>query len=278
MAALAGYAALTEAALRLPPTVAIVLGSGMGPIAQRVISETEVPFAQVPGLTATSIIGHRGRLTLGEWAGQRVLLFEGRLHRYEGHSWDGVVRPVQVAAALGARLLLLTNAAGGIHPALVPGSLMAVRDHIEWTRPWCWRLPGPGGLGPPRPSPYSSRLLDLLARAAHSSGIDLSQGTYAALTGPSYETPAEIRALRTWGADAVGMSTAREIQTGHDAGLECAAISCITNRAAGLSDAPLSHDEVIAIAASMADRLARLLEQLLTSPFVPAGQHGCLGS
>jgi purine-nucleoside phosphorylase len=261
----AGFAALAEAARSAPPEVAVVLGSGMGPVARRVRFLLSSSFGEVPGLTASSVAGHTGRLSLADWAGRRVLLFEGRLHRYEGHPWDSVIRPVQLAHGLGARVLLLTNAAGGIHEALAPGSLMALRDHVEWTRPYCWRLPGPGGLAPTRPSPYADRLRDLLARVARERGIALHEGVYAAVTGPSYETPAEIRALRTWGADAVGMSTAREAQAAADLGMECAAVSCITNRAAGLSGGPIHHDEVLTTAAAQAERLAELLEAFIAS-------------
>jgi purine-nucleoside phosphorylase len=232
-------------------------------VVRRLVPERTVSFRDIPGLGATSVAGHKGCLTLGEWGGERVLVFEGRLHYYEGHPWDSVVAPVRTAAALGARALLLTNAAGGIHDALGPGSLMALRDHIEWTRPRCWLHPGPGALGPPRPSPYSPRLLRVLAEAARGLGAKLLQGVYGAVTGPCYETPAEIRALKTWGADAVGMSTARELQAGCDLGLECAAVSCITNRAAGLSGATLNHEEVLATAAAQSDRLANLLEGFL---------------
>jgi purine-nucleoside phosphorylase len=263
--ATAGFAALAEAARSAPPEVAVVLGSGMGPVARRVGFLLSASFAEVPGLAASSVPGHTGRLSLGDWAGRRVLLFEGRLHRYEGHPWDSVIRPVQLAHSLGARVLLLTNAAGGIHEALAPGSLMALRDNVEWTRPYCWRLPGPGGLGPARPSPYAERLRELLARVAWERGIALHEGVYGAVTGPSYETPAEIRALRTWGADAVGMSTAREAQAAADLGMECAAVSCITNRAAGLSAGPIHHNEVLATAAAQAERLADLLEGCIAS-------------
>jgi purine-nucleoside phosphorylase len=198
---------------------------------------------------------------LGDWAGRRTLVFQGRLHYYEGHSWEGVVGPIHAAHALGARVLILTNAAGGIHDALVPGSLMAIRDHIEWTRPGCWKIPGPGGLGPARPSPYSPRLVELLEEAAHALGMDLLRGVYASVTGPSYETPAEIRALKAWGADAVGMSTAREAQAGYELGMECAALSCITNRAAGLAAGAIHHGEVLTTATSQIPRLVELLER-----------------
>ncbi len=260
----AAFTELTRLAQAAPPALALVLGSGMGGVAGRLTPLVGVPFAAVPGLGASTVAGHRGCLTLGEWLDRRVLVFEGRLHFYEGHSWDDVVRPVAVAHQLGARHLLLTNAAGGIHDALVPGSLMALRDHIDWTRPYCWREPGPGGLGPARPSPYAPALLALLAHAAADQGIELHQGVYGAVTGPCYETPAEIRALRAWGADAVGMSTAREAQAAADLGMACAAVSCITNRAAGLSGTPLNHEEVLATAAAQGDRLTRLVEAFLT--------------
>lgn len=257
------YAALAAACREAPPQAVVILGSGMGDAAGRVRPAHAVPFAEVPGLPAASVSGHLGRLTLGDWAGRRVLLFEGRLHRYEGRSWDDVVRPIRLAAELGAPVAVLTNAAGGIGDDLAPGALMAVRDHVEWTHPYAWRRPGPGGLGGPRPAPYSARLLGLLERAATDGGMAAPQGVYAALTGPCYETPAEIRALKAWGADAVGMSTAREVQAAADAGLECAAVSLITNRAAGLTAAPPSHAEVLAVASAAAGRLADLLERFL---------------
>src|SRR5438105_10958463 len=187
------FARLAAETTARPPELALVLGSGLGELACRCEAVCRVPFADVPGLASPSVLGHRGRLTLGDWAGKRVLLFEGRLHHYEGHPWRSVVRPVQIAHFLGARILLMTNAAGGIHDALGPGSLMAIRDHLEWTRPYCWRQPGPGALGPARPSPYAPRLLDLLMRAAQSQDIALRQGVYGAVTGPCYGAPAGLR-------------------------------------------------------------------------------------
>jgi purine-nucleoside phosphorylase len=251
------HATFVDACRASPPALVVILGSGMGGVAARVRPIASIPFAQVPGLPTASVPGHKGWVTLGEWAGLSVLLFEGRLHRYEGHSWDVVVRPIRWAAEVGVRHALLTNAAGGIRADLQPGNLMAIADHIDSTRPCWWRhrVPGPG-----QPSPYSAALLALLMQAAASAGVVLARGTYGAVTGPCYETPAEIRALRTFGADAVGMSTAREVQAGAEAGLLCAAVSCITNRAAGLSGTALNHGEVLANAAAQSERLGDLLE------------------
>jgi purine-nucleoside phosphorylase len=250
------FAAFVERAQARPVDAAIVLGSGMGSLVKRFRIRMRLPFAEVPGLSRTSVTGHAGCLTLGEWAGKRVLIFEGRLHYYEGHPWRSVTQPIQIAQFLGARTLLLTNAAGGIRDELVPGSLMAIQDHIDWTRSRCWRQPR-------RPSPYSARLLELLTASACELGFSLPTGVYAAVTGPCYETPAEIRALKSWGADAVGMSTAREIEAGEHLGMECAAVSCITNRAAGLCTGPINHEEVLTTAAAQAERLSALLEGCL---------------
>ena len=266
------FAALVAAARASPPGVAIVLGSGMSEVARQLAVRQSVSFAEVPGLAAPSVAGHQGRIALGDWAGRRVLVIAGRLHHYEGHPWDDVVAPVRTARGLGARVLLLTNAAGGIHDRLGLGSLMAIRDHIEWTWPYCWRQPGPGGLGPARPAPYSPRLTQLLVGAGRDLGLALHEGVYGTVTGPSYETPAEIRALRAWGADAVGMSTAREAQAGFDQGMECVALSFITNRAAGLACGTISHAEVLETAAAQIPRLAGLLERFLRDlESAPAG-------
>jgi purine-nucleoside phosphorylase len=258
----ARFADLADSCRRDPPRLAFVLGSGMGDVAAQLTNPLRVPFAEVPGLPAASVQGHKGCLTLGEWAARRVLLFEGRLHHYEGHAWEVVTRPIRLAAELGARVAILTNAAGGIRADLRPGCLMALHDHLEWTWPYCWRRPGPGT----RPSPYSPRLLDAIGRAAAALGLDLARGVYAQLTGPCYETPAEIRALRAFGADAVGMSTAREVQAGVDAGLECAAVSLITNAAAGMSAGPLNHEEVLAEGKAGAARVGTLLGRVLELP------------
>jgi purine-nucleoside phosphorylase len=250
-----GFDELASRVREQPIAAAIVLGSGMGPVADRVQRLQSLPFNDVPDLEVTSVAGHIGRLTLGDWTGRRVLIFEGRLHYYECGSWRNVVAPVHAAHFLGARVLLLTNAAGGIHSRLHAGSLMLIRRHITWTGPCCWRETACGA--------YSERLNRLLAEAARRRNISLQEGVYASVTGPCYETPAEIRALQVWGADAVGMSTAREAQAAGELDIECAAISLITNRAAGLSDAPIHHEEVLTNAAAQAERLADLFEASL---------------
>jgi purine-nucleoside phosphorylase len=249
------FAQLERRCREQPPEVAVVLGSGMGPVAARVVREVEVPFRDIPGLPSVSVHGHRGCLSLGTWAGRRVLLFEGRLHFYEGHPWDVVTRPMLLAADLGVRMAILTNAAGGIRDDLGPGSLMLLRDHIQWNRPFPWRFS--------EPSPYSERLRRHFRHAAVSLDMVLTDGVYGAVTGPCYETPAEIRALRACGVDAVGMSTAREAIAAKSRGVEVAAVSLITNRGAGLSAAPLDHAEVLAQAKATAERLAGLLEVAL---------------
>jgi purine-nucleoside phosphorylase len=260
------FAALTEEARRRPPQAALVLGSGLAALADRLDSPINVHFVEVPGLgDHASVAGHKGCLSLGDWGGKRVLLFQGRLHFYEGQPWQKVVVPVTIARDMGAKVLLLTNAAGGIRDDLGPGSLMAVTDHIQWTWAYCWRRSGPGGMGAIRPSPYSARLVDVLLRAAGELSLPLRTGVYAQVTGPCYETPAEIRALRTLGADAVGMSTAREIEAAHELGMECAALSCITNRAAGLCAGPLHHDEVLTTAAAETERVGDLIERFLAA-------------
>lgn len=257
------FAEFLAAAKESPPEVGLVLGSGLGDLADRIQDARAVPFHEIPELPAPSVHGHRGQLLLGTWGSRRVLLFAGRVHYYEGHAWRSVVQPIHLAKQLGVKTLILTNAVGGIRDDLGPGSLVAVRDHIELTRANWWRLPGPVGLGEARPSPYSPALIERLQAAAGSCGEQLASGIYAQVTGPSYETPAEVRAIKSLGADVVGMSTAREIQTGFDLGMECAAISCVCNKASGLSEGPIHHGDVLVIAAQMREKLTRILDAFL---------------
>jgi purine-nucleoside phosphorylase len=257
------FAQLLDAAGRRRPQVAFIFGSGLGDLDKRLRDVVAVPFLNVPNWAGTSVPGHKGSLLLGDWAGVPVLAFSGRLHYYEGHAWRKVTQPIHLVRDLGIDTLIATNAAGGIRDDLAPGTLMVLADHQEWTKACWWREPGPGGLGTARPSPYDPALRARLQQAASVLGFSLPTGVYAQVTGPCYETKAEIRALRQCGADAVGMSTAREIQVAFSLGLRCVAISCITNRAAGLSAGPIHHGEVLDAAASMRERLALLLEEFL---------------
>ncbi len=239
------------------PRTAVVLGSGFGAITERVQAIHSVDFADLPDLAPSTVAGHAGRLTLAEWAGITVLLFSGRLHFYEGHAWERVLAPIRLMALWKVQRLLLTNAAGGIRADLQPGTLMVIESHLNWTHRH------PGCLVHTRADPYSPGMIQCLDQAAAELGWRLPHGTYAAMLGPNYETPAEIRALRALGADAVGMSTAREVEAAAGLGLECAAVSCITNRAAGLSPTRLTHEEVLENSRRQASRLGDLIEHFL---------------
>jgi purine-nucleoside phosphorylase len=246
------YGELTALAGEHLPRMALILGSGLSDIADRLTDAAELPFAHLPGMEAPGVPGHRGVLLLGLWAGVPVLVFAGRLHYYEGHPWDRVVQPIHIARKLGASMLIATNAAGCIRADLNPGDLLAVHGHLDCTNPGWWH-----GDSMIRRDTYSPRLLDALRQ------LGLPVGVYAQCTGPCYETPAEIRALRTCGADAVGMSTGREMEAAFALGMQCAAISCITNKAAGLSGGPIQHGEVLEVGRRVKDKMVSLLEALL---------------
>jgi purine-nucleoside phosphorylase len=253
---MSAFAAFSHAARALAPRTAVVLGSGLADAARAFVPRASVCFGDVPGLVPPTVHGHGGRLAVGEWAGAPAVLFSGRLHFYEGHPHEVVVGTIRAAAELGVSRVVLTNAAGGLHPALEPGGLMALRGHLKLFDRGAWRALA-GGDAVARP--YSAPLLELLTARG------LLSGVYAALTGPSYETPAEIRALAKCGADAVGMSTALEAEEAARLGLEVAAISCITNKAAGLGDSTLDHAEVLTNAKLAVERMSALLSALVTA-------------
>jgi len=240
------------------PQAAVVLGSGLGAVPHRFQEFAAVPFADDPGLAAPSVLGHSGKIALGVCGGRPLLVFRGRLHFYEGHSPDAVSASVRRIVDWGVRFLVLTNAAGGIHYDLWPGDLMVLRNHLFLQAPNAWKL-----LSGPRTPPYSPRLIELAQAVERECGRTLLAGVYAAVTGPCYETPAEIRALAVMGADAVGMSTAIEAESAAEFGLEVLALSCITNKAAGLASSSLDHREVLANASKPAERVSELIEELL---------------
>ena len=248
------------------PNVAIVLGSGLGSFAHALADAVVVPYATIPHWPASKIVGHAGELVAGTVGGRRVIALSGRAHVYEGHAMEVATFATRVLGLLGVKSLILTNAAGGINTSFSQGALMLIRDHINLmgTNP----LVGPNDerFGPRFPDmteAYSPRLRKAAREAAAAAGIKLEEGVYIAVVGPSYETPAEIRAFRVMGADAVGMSTVPETIVARHMGMEVAGISCITNMAAGVLDQPLVHDEVMATAARVRDQFIAVLTGLV---------------
>lgn len=242
------------------PRVAIILGSGLGSLVERVKLLATVRFADVPGFAPPTVHGHSGRVVLGLWCDVPVLMFQGRMHFYEGHEANRVTGNVRLANDLGVTTLILTNAAGGIHDSLNPGDWMVIANHLKLLTPTSWQE----SLEAPKPSPYAPELVAALA-----ADPPLLIGTYAALTGPCYETPAEIRALKAMGADAVGMSTAMEAEAGASLGMRVAAMSCITNKAAGLSAGVLDHAEVQEVAGRghVVEQFANRIERIVLPSF-----------
>ena len=237
-----------RAASAAVPDAAIVLGSGLGAFASSLGSVVSIPYQNIPNWPVSKVIGHEGRLVIGEAGGRRIAALSGRAHFYEGHDLRTVTFPVRVLGLLGVKTLVLTNAAGGINTAFSPGDLMVIDDHINLlgTSP----LVGPnderfGVRFPDLTHVYSPRLRMVADHAAAAQGISVRHGVYVACHGPSYETPAEVRYLRTIGADAVGMSTVPEAIVARHMGIEVLGISCITNFAAGVLPQPLNHDEVL---------------------------------
>jgi purine-nucleoside phosphorylase len=257
-----------------PLQAILVLGSGLGGLADEIEDPVHVPFDEIPGFPrrTQALQGHAGRLVVGQFEGVEVAAMQGRFHLYEGWTPAQVALPVRALAALGARTLLLTNAAGGLRPGMEPGDLMVIADHLNLMgqNP----LIGPVAPGehrfPDMSDPYDREFRAVAEAAALELGIPVTQGVYAALPGPSYETPAEIRMLARLGADAVGMSTVPEVLVARALGVRCLGISCITNLAAGLGGATLSHAEVMEVGERVRDRLAALVRGILPRIAGPA--------
>jgi purine-nucleoside phosphorylase len=243
------------------PEWGIVLGSGLGSLVDQVDAILNLPYSEVGGLPVSTVPGHAGRFVFGTLAGKRVLVAQGRVHLYEGHSASDVTAGVRVMAALGVKRLVLTNAAGTVNSAFAPGSWMMLRDHLNLTGTTPL-------LGEPRfvdlTDVYSPKLRAHFAVAAGAEGVVLHEGVYAGLLGPQYETPAEVRMLRGFGADAVGMSTVLEAIQARALAVEVVAFSCLTNWAAGMTGEALSHAEVIETGASAGDAFHRLLARALS--------------
>lgn len=247
---------------RFAPEWGIVLGSGLGSLVDQISVSGRLPFSEIAELPASKVPGHAGHFIWGTFAGKRVLVAQGRVHLYEGHSAREVTAGVRWMASCGVRRLILTNAAGTLNQAHVPGTWMMLSDHINLTGT-SPLLGGPNFID--MSEVYAKPLRERFAQAAQAAGILLHEGVYAGLLGPQYETPAEIRMLRHLGADAVGMSTVLEAIQARALGIEVAGFSCLTNWAAGISAVPLSHAEVLSTGKDAAEQFLRLLDRVFQS-------------
>jgi purine-nucleoside phosphorylase len=252
---------------RIEPAVAIVLGSGLGPLADRVADPIRIGYGEIPGFHVPSVEGHRGELVIGHLAGRAVIVQSGRFHMYEGHSADVSALPVRAFAEIGVGTLIVTNAAGGINPEFGAGTIMLINDHLNLTgrTPLLGEsLPGEERF-PDMTVAYDSALREIARRIAKANDVPLAEGVYAGLLGPSYETPAEVTMVGRAGADAVGMSTVVEVIAARARGMRCLGFSTVTNAAAGLSQASLSHAEVMEMAAQVGGRLGSLVEGIVAA-------------
>jgi inosine/guanosine/xanthosine phosphorylase family protein len=259
-----------EAAVRartdLRPVAGVVLGSGLGGLADEVEDAVTIPFEDLPGWPAATAPGHVGRLLLGSIGATPVVLLQGRFHMYEGNDPGLVVQPVLLFQRLGAQLVVLTNAAGGINRDFGPGTLMVIADHVNLTGRTPLLGPNADGIGPRFPdltNAWDPEIRERLKAAGQAEGVDLAEGVYAGLMGPQYETPSEVRLLHTLGADAVGMSTVLECIAARWAGLKVCGVSLVTNAGAGYTGEVLTHEEVLAAGAEAGPRLARVIRRFL---------------
>jgi purine-nucleoside phosphorylase len=243
-----------------------VLGSGLGAFADEFEEPVGIPYHEIPGFVSSTALGHAGRLVIGKVAGVPVLAMQGRVHYYEGYSLEEVTFPIRTFKLMGVDTLILTNAAGGVDVELSQGALMVISDHLNLMGDNPLRGPNDERFGPRFPDMsevYARDLQEMVGEEAKDLGVTIRRGIYAALTGPSYETPAEIHMLRAFGADAVGMSTVPEAIVARHMGMKVLGISCITNMAAGISEEPINHDEVIETGQRVRSTFTALLRKLI---------------
>jgi purine-nucleoside phosphorylase len=248
------------------PRVAVVLGSGLGGVADAIENPVEIPYEEIPNFCRSTVEGHAGRLIIGSCGGTDVIAMKGRFHFYEGYSMQEVTLPIRVFTLMGINSLILTNAAGGTAPHLSPGSLMIITDHINLMGDNPLRGPNDTRFGPRFPdmtSVYTPAYIDAAHQVAREMGIVVAEGVYLALRGPCYETPAEVRMLRDQGGDALGMSTVPEAIIARHSGVKILAISCITNTAAGLVRQEINHEEVMEVGARAGKQLSKLIIKLI---------------
>ena len=256
-----------RARTKLEPRIAIVLGSGLGGFADDFDEAIGVPYEEIPGFMRSTAQGHAGRLVIGKVDTVPVVAMQGRVHYYEGYSLEEVTFPIRTFSLLGVKTLILTNASGGINVELSQGTLMVISDHLNLMGDNPLRGANEERFGPRFPdmsAVYAPELQALVVEEARAIGVDVRRGIYGALSGPSYETPAEIHLLRALGADAVGMSTVPEAIVARHMGMEVLGISCITNMAAGISDEPINHEEVMATGDRVRDAFAQLLRGVVS--------------
>lgn len=247
------------------PEIGIILGSGLGELADE-YCELAIPYSDIPGFESSTVSGHKGRLVFARINNKNVVMMQGRFHYYEGHSIQKVVYPIKVMKKLGVKTIILTNAAGGVNPTFNPSDLMLITDHINFmgVNPLIGSNDNEmGERFPDMTEVYTQRLIDLAKKTAKKLCIDIQEGVYMAMSGPSYETPAEIRMAKTMGADAIGMSTVPEAIVAHWAQLDLIGISCICNSAAGVSNITLSHEDVIKAANMAKDKFKTLVKELI---------------
>ena len=257
---------LRRAAGSFEPATAVVLGSGLGSVADEVEDARVLSAAEIPGWPVSTAPGHAGRVVMGRLEGRPVILLQGRVHCYEGYAMQDITFPVRVLGMMGVRQYVATNASGGVDPDLAPGDIVAVRDHINLmgANPLVGsHEPRWGVRFPDMTRAYSPRLLEMLDRAAAGAGLSLKRGVYAAFMGPSYETPAEVRMARVLGADLVGMSTVPEVIVANAMGMETAVLSCVANKAAGMGDEHLTEEDVLRVMAGSSRSLALLIRALM---------------
>lgn len=253
--------------INFKPEVALILGSGLGDYADEIKIEQTIEYTEIKGFPVSTVKGHKGRFVFGYVGNTPVVIMQGRVHYYEGYPMSDVVLPTRLMGMLGAQKILLTNAAGGVNPSYQPGDFMMITDHITTGVPSPLIGPNLDKLGtrfPDMSEVYSKRLQNIMKNCARECNIEIKEGVYVQFTGPNYETPAEVRLARSWGGDAVGMSTACEAMAARHMGLEVCGISCITNMAAGISKAELNHKEV----QETADRVAKAFKELVTKIIV----------
>jgi purine-nucleoside phosphorylase len=258
--------AFLQSRITAPPDIALVLGSGLGAMAEAIENPTLIPYSEIPGWPASTALGHAGQLIFGQLEGRRIAAMSGRAHYYEGYSISQVVLGVRALARLGARHAILTNAAGGVNLTYHRGALVLITDHLNLLGANPLIGPNDDTLGPRFPDMtfcYSPRLRELADDTARQLGIALHHGVYACMSGPSYETPAEIRYLRIIGADLVGMSTVPEAIALHHMGVEVLAFSCVTNMAAGVTNQAIDHEEVLETGRQVREQFSRLLRGIL---------------